>query len=273
MGNIRVIGQHGSGKTTYLAALAYWQYKNKQEGKKVNFTINPLNDDTKTLARRSEDMIIQGLTLEPDVVKGGIDTLPFYSFKIEIKPALGKPEEIILAVRDYPGEIFEELDSGSTNPLHQEFIDECFVGDVVGCLILLNEWKSGSDKFYRRVLDRFTHLMESYGRGNNLRLAIAMSKCERGELWPGRLEPEIDLFDRHFPETTALLRQRIPPNNLQFYAISTFGVLRRNDPRPNRVDELGTKFSFLRDKEKWQPYGVISPLYWLSTGKRMRYEV
>ncbi|MCM0591706.1 MAG: hypothetical protein ACSI46_18265 [Gloeotrichia echinulata DVL01] len=273
MGNIRIIGQHGSGKTTYLAALAYWQYKNKQEGKKVNFTINPLNDDTKTLARRSEDIILQGLTLQPDEVIGGIDTLPFYSFKIEIKPALGKPEEIILAVRDYPGEIFEELDSGSTNPLHQEFIDECFVGDVAGCLILLNEWKSGTDKFYRRVLDRFTHLMESYGRGNNLRLAIAMSKCERGELWPGRLEPEIDLFDRHFPETTALLRQRIPPNNLQFYAISTFGVLRRNDPRPNRVDELGTKFSFLRDKEKWQPYGVISPLYWLSTGKRMRYEV
>lgn len=272
--NIRVIGPKSSGKTTYLAALAYWPYKNQKQGKRVNFTIHPLNEDTTKLAKQAQDIILEGNSFEPTKSEGGIYSFPFYSFQIEIKPAFAKPEQITLAVRDYPGEIFEELDSGSTNPLHQEFIDECFMGDVNGCLILLSQWNSGTDKFYKRIFDRFTYLMESHDRGNNLRLAVAMSKCERGELWPGRIEPDIDLFNRHFPETTALLKNKLPAENLGFFAISTFGVLKPTDPRPNRVDELGTggRSSVLREVKKWRPYGMISPLYWLSTGKRMRYD-
>ncbi len=116
--------------------------------------------------------------------------------------------------------------------------------------------------------------MDSHERSNDLRIAVAMSKCERGELWPGRLDPEIDLFDVHLPKTKATLCRKIPPKNLQFYAISTFGVLRRNDPRPNRVDELGREgyLSVLREPSHWRPYGMISPLYWLSKGKRMKYD-
>jgi len=41
-----------------------------------------------------------------------------------------------LAVRDYPGEIFEELASGKSNRLYEDFIDECLMKDVSGCLIV-----------------------------------------------------------------------------------------------------------------------------------------
>lgn len=270
MGNIRVIGPRGSGKTTYLAALAYWPDKRRSGNKAHHFTIQALNDDTRELADKAENIIQEGGSLEPTAVAGGIDSLPFYSFRIEVKQNL-KKVEINLAVRDYPGEIFEELESGNKKSLHEEFIDECLMRDVNGCLILLTDWKKGTDRFYSRVLRKFTDLMDSHDRGNDLRIAIAMSKCERGELWPGRLDPEIDLFGVHLPETKAILKAKINPKNLNFYAISTFGVLRRNDPRPNRVDELGTngRHSVLRNTFVWRPYGMISPLYWLSTGKRM----
>ena len=68
------------------------------------------------------------------------------------------------------------------------------------------------------------------------------------------------------------MQDKIPAKNLRFHAISTFGVLGRNDPRPNRIVEWGTdgRNSVLREANRWQPYGIISPLYWLSTGKRMR---
>ncbi len=273
MGNIRVIGPRSSGKTTYLASLAYWPDKKRTGGKKKKFNVEPLNDETKQLADKAANLILEGEALEPTVVDvGGIDDLPFYSFNIEIENFLQAKKSINLAVRDYPGEIFDELESGLSNPLHEEFIDECLMKDVSGCLILLTEWKKGTDRFYSRVLQRFTELMDKRDRGNDLRLAVAMSKCERGELWPGRLDPEMDLFDLHLPQTKSTLQAKVPASNLQFYAISTFGVLQRNDPRPNRIDQWGTdgKHSVLRDAENWRPYGMISPLYWLSTGKRMK---
>ena len=270
MGNIRVIGPKGSGKTTYLAALAY--QPTKASGKKQNFTVQPLNEDTKHLADKAENIICEGASLEPSITYvTNIYDLPVYSFNIEVTTGF-KKETINLVVRDYPGEIFEELEEGSSNPLYDEFIEECLTKDVNGCLILLTEWKRGTDKFYSRVIQRFIQLMDIHERSKDLRLAVAMSKCERGELWPGRLDPEIDLFDIHLPKTKYILREKIPAKNLNFYAISTFGVLGLKDPRPNRVMEWGkdSMGSVLREADHWQPYGMISPLYWLSTGRRIK---
>jgi hypothetical protein len=272
MGNIRVIGPRASGKTTYLAALAYQPARASRKNQKFN--IRPLNDDTRKLAEKAKNIILKGASLEPtNYHVRKIDDLPLYSLNIEIKKGFTK-EQITLALRDYPGEIFEELKNGSSNPLHQEFIDECLTKDVSGCLILLTDWQYGTDEFYSEVLQHFIGLMRSHDRVKDLRLAVAMSKCERGELWPGRLDPEIDLFDVHLRQTKDILRKEIPANNLQFYAVSTFGVLGRNNPRPNQIYEWGTSGSLsgLRDSDRWQPYGLISPLYWLSTGKRMRYD-
>ncbi len=271
MGNIRVIGPRGSGKTTYLAALAYQPLLGVGQFK--NLHIQAINEDTKKLAEKAENIILEGESLEPTgVLVRKIDDVPIYAFNIEIKNLFNRNEQIMLAIRDYPGEIFDELERGQIDTIQEEFIEECLSQDVAGCLIMLTEWKRGTDRFYSRVLQRFTELMDKYNRNNNLRLAVVMSKCERGELWPGRLDPEIDLFDVHLPKTKAVLKDRIPSNNLAFYAISTFGVLGRNNPRPNRIEEWGTdgRNSVLRETELWQPYGLISPLYWLSTGRKMR---
>jgi hypothetical protein len=274
MGNIYVIGPRASGKTTYLAALAYQPSRAKQKNK--NFKVQALNEETRELADKAENIIVEGASLEPtEKYVRTIDDLKVYSFMIEIERKWQKTEKINLAVRDYPGLIFDELESVSADPLHEEYINECLSKDSQGCLILLTEWKQGTDKFYKRVFKRFINLMDKQERLYDLRLAVAMSKCERGELWPGRLDPENDLFAIHFPETLSFLKDNIPPKNLQFYAISTFGVLRNKDPRPNRKEELGTKgrYSVLREPDNWSPYGMISPLYWLSTGKMMKEDV
>ena len=274
MSNIHIIGPQASGKTTYLAALAYQPLKTKQKNK--NFKVQALNEETRELADKAENIILEGASLEPTYLDvKTIDDLKVYSFIIEIQKKWRKLEKINLAVRDYPGEVFKELESVSANPLHEEFMNECLSKDTQGCLVLLTEWRQGTDKFYKRVFKRFINLMDKQERLHDLRLAVAMSKCERGELWPGRLDPENDLFAIHFPETLSFLKDNIPSKNLQFYAISTFGVLGSKDPRPNRKQELGTKgrYSVLRETDNWSPYGMISPLYWLSTGKRMKEDV
>ncbi|MCC3582679.1 hypothetical protein [Microcoleus sp. PH2017_30_WIL_O_A] len=268
MGNICVIGPRGSGKTTYLAALAY---KKQTMGKSKKFKIIPLNDDSRKLADKAENIIRQGESLEPTVIGREIQTvddLPYYSFNLEIKKSwLRNPESFQVNVRDYPGEVFEKIaDQTLSDAIYEEFINECLMKDVGGCLILLTAWDKVDDSFYSRVMSRFIELMDSRDRTNDFRVAVAMSKCERGELWSGRLDSETDLFGLHLPRTRDTLREGITSQNLRFYAVSTFGVLRRNDPRPNRIDEQGKfgRASVLRDAPHWQPYNLIEPLHWLS---------
>lgn len=272
MGNICVIGPRASGKTTYLAALAYWPDRNRQAGRKKVFEIQPLNDESRELVSKAENIIREGKSVEPTKIGETIQTvddLPYYSFQIDVKKRLGRKETIQLNARDYPGEVFEKIAEPSlSDSIHEEFVNECLMKDVVGCLILLTGWEQGTDRFYNRVINRFIELMDTNDRLKDLRLAVAMSKCERGELWPGRLDPETDLFGVHLPATKATLQEKIDSKNLRFYAISTFGVLRRNDPRPNRIDDQGEsgRASVLRDAPRWRPYNMVDPLYWLNRG-------
>jgi len=276
-GNIGVIGPRSSGKTTYLAALAYWPERKLERKQKSAFEIES-SDELEANAKiieKAKERILEGSSFEPTTVAGGIDDLDSYMFTIKVKRFLRPPDPINLVAVDYPGEIFNELVNGESNSLHEEFIEKCLRKDVKGLLILLPGWERGSDSFYEQMIRKFLGLMDSYGRMNDLRLAVAMSKCERGEIWSGRLDPEIDLFNMHLRETTAVLRKKLPRKNLEFFAISTFGVLSRNNPRPNRVDEIGQEGvnSVLREPNEWRPYGMIAPLYWLSTGKRLSADV
>jgi energy-coupling factor transporter ATP-binding protein EcfA2 len=266
-GNIVVIGPTAAGKTTYLAALSY--FKEHKQGKKL-FTVNPQNPATRILAEKAENILKQAADLDRTVFGQeiqSVDDLPFYSFGITAKPYwYSSTETFQLTARDYPGEVFEAIASPSARkPIHEDFINECFT-DVIGCLIMLTGWEPGTDNFYNRIMKQFLKLMDERGRSQNLKLAIVMSKCERGEIWPGRLDPEIDLFAVHLRETTKTLRAKVIPQNLRFFALSTFGVLGRDNPRPNREDRMKGEepASVIREPDSWQPYNLIEPLYWLS---------
>ena len=107
---------------------------------------------------------------------------------------------------------------------HPEFWKECFKLENDGCLILFPEGfellerdeenilrVKKADQEYRKCMSGFFRLMDQYRKdkklNDNFRLAVAMSKCERGELWPGRLEPEIDLFGLYLKRTTQEIKR------------------------------------------------------------------
>ncbi|MCC5896389.1 MAG: hypothetical protein JJU32_00535 [Phormidium sp. BM_Day4_Bin.17] len=268
MGNICIIGPRASGKTTYLAGLSYFA---EAKGSGRNYTITPVNEDSKELTINAENTILQGLSVEPTRLGDGIQTvddLPYYSFVIEANRGLFRPKTSIqLNVRDYPGEVFEQIiNANEEDSIHEEFIDECLMPDVDGGLLLFTEWESSSDRFYSQLMARFLEMLDERGRLDNYRLAVAMSKCERGEIWPGRLDPEIDLFGVYLKKTLNILKRGLPPKNLRFFAMSTFGVLGKYNPRPNRVNAFGSdgRASILRDPPCWNPYNLLEPLYWLN---------
>jgi len=260
MGVIRIIGSRSAGKTTYLSALANFGKKEK------GYNVIPINDESRKLLSWSENILEQGGRLTPTDAERNVDELPDYVFLIESKRGL-KKNKFELNVKDYSGEIFEKLaEEVELDQKTQQYINSCLIRDVCGCLIMLTAWEKGEDRKYKKALDHFIHLINLHQRSKDLRLAIVMGKCERGEIWPGRIDPKTDLFGLHLPDTTDLLLDKVPSRNLRFFALSAFGVLAKNDPRPNRIDEIGKEknHAVLRDPECWQPYNLIEPLCWLN---------
>ena len=266
MGNICIIGPRASGKTTYLAGLCYYS---EYGGSHSKYTVSPRGTESRELKEKAENTILNGLSFDPTNLEvQTVDDLACYSFTIEVKSGLFQPRSVIeLNVRDYPGEIFENiLYASESDSIHEEFINECLMSDIDGCLLLFTEWESNKDDFYSRLMSRFLEKIDEHGRLYNYRLAVVMSKCERGEIWPGRVDPETDLFGVYLKKTLKTLKKDIPKKNLRFFALSTFGVLGPYDPRPNRDDALGSggRASTLREPSRWKPYNLIEPLCWLN---------
>lgn len=272
MGNISIIGSRSTGKTTYLAGLLA---NPRGSRRKKNYTVTAMGQDSKQLKSYANEIIKPQMQLEGTKVEE--TNAKDYSLTIQdLKQGFRKLETLQLQVKDFSGEVFDGL--GGLNPIeskHEDYLrDYCFMKDYEGCLLLVSEWGALKDMFYQKMVQEFVQRLDKYRPNQDFRVAVAMSKCERGELWAGRLEPEIDIFETYLPETRDFLRDTIPKKNLNFYAISTFGVLGRNDPRPNRTNMLGKQVqSVLRESASWQPYNLVAPLYWLSTGKWMDADV
>ncbi|NEP58916.1 MAG: hypothetical protein F6K31_18160 [Symploca sp. SIO2G7] len=270
--NIYVIGPQASGKTTYLSALTLIDYSKNKTHKLV--TIKPLSANAKELKNEGKNMWMSQRPLSPTEIPQNPHSLPEYNFLIEISSTfLPTPTKIKLNVRDYAGEFFNDLKRRSNIPRLEQYLNYCLNDKAHGLLLILPKFLAtgddDADSFYMDVLQEIINEAENKNILSKLRLAIVMSKCERGELWPGRWEPERDLFKVHLPQTTAYLNKcrRMSHANIKFFALSSFGVLDIKDPRPNRYI-LGRASAALNDRDKWFPYGLLNPLYWLATGKK-----
>ncbi|MBD2775237.1 hypothetical protein [Iningainema tapete] len=280
---IRLIGARSSGKTTYLATLAHLPHQKQLESQFPGLAVTyDKNSEAGKLARMAEDIIKKGTKLA-GTNRGNVNNLPYYYFRIQIPSRKGLPgTEIELTVRDFAGEIFHDIPLEHKWHEIQSYIDDLFTAQ--SWMVMLTDWQPSQDtRLYKPALEKLCQEISEREQVNreikNLRIAVVMSKCERGEIWPCRLEPEEDLFKVRLPQTYRFLTKKFPPrtNRLKFFACSSFGVLssRPNDfdPRPNRyIPDDGSPAdynAFLRSPSQWHPFGLISPIYWLSTGKTL----
>ena len=176
MGNIVVIGPRASGKTTFLAGLAYWPKRQQVKKKQSRINVLPQNDDADKLQRTAINLIEEGDY--PDPTKEVFT----YAFAVEVKKRLSSQSETIsLVARDYPGEMFHDLADffeqyqydSEVQSTHDDFWEECFQPDKKGCLILLPEWTDDTDRNYQLCLNGFLKLMDQWERKKDFRLSRA----------------------------------------------------------------------------------------------------
>lgn len=281
--SIRIIGPRASGKTTYLASLLFCPHLQEIKLKIPGFTLDYAEDsETESIARLAENILKKGAKLAPtpDI---DVANIPIYSLRIKI-PSSSKiaGANIDLSVRDFAGEIFQDIALEHKANHVQPYINDLF--NVPSWMVMLTDWQPEQDtKLYKRVFEKLCKEISEREQINpeikNLRIAVVMSKCERGELWPGRWEPDEDLFKVRLPKTYEFLSRKFPAqtNRLKFFACSAFGILgdspENYNPRPNRYvpdDGSSAEYSaYLRVPSQWKPFGLISPIYWLSTGKTL----
>jgi hypothetical protein len=286
---LRVIGPRRSGKTTYLATLLDFYHQQQAKAELFGLDIQPRNNDPKDpacmLKNLAHNILRQGGQLAATYKEEKIQQYPTYALNINFPQTKLTPKTMIeLVTKDYPGEIFEDIiaDGDQQDKTHK-YLDDLF--QATGWLIILTDYLSEKDvddiKKYHDALERLGDELHDRGKKNaeirKLRVAVVMSKCERGEIWPCRLDAEEELFSVRLPEVHRVLTQKISARNLKFFACSSFGIMgdRRDDfdPRPNRfVPDDGSPPEYaacIRDSTRWKPFGLINPIYWLATGQML----
>lgn len=212
MTEILILGPRGVGKTTYLATLAAFPHKELFPG----LEITPIGPDAEKLVGMAEDILKKGARLPP--------TRELKRYRLEIK--LPSSQKIELVAVDYAGEIFEDIALAHKWTEIQAYVENLF--RVQGWLVMLTDWQSEQDtRLYKPVLSKLWQELTAHEKNTPeiklLRIAIVMAKCERGEIWPGRLEPDEDLFKARLPETYQLLKGKFSFDKLRFFACSSFG--------------------------------------------------
>jgi GTPase SAR1 family protein len=271
---IRVIGDRASGKTTYMASLARWAYANSSSPVQ---SVEAFNEDGKKLVSQAQNILEQGLQLEPTPLTENTDALRDYGLSITLKRqfSLHNPVGQFLTLnincKDYSGEFFTDLLYRQDDSLLKKYINDCLQAE--GILFLLDGIARTKDAEYANGLGKF---LDTWGQadkgGKKCRIALVLTKCEQPDLWINRDKPK-ELAKARFRQVCTKLEtwQQLGKGSVEYFASSAFGMLGTRQLEVNvqkiRRDRDGVA-SVLKDPSVWRPFGLVAPIYWLYKGER-----
>ncbi len=269
---LRVIGDRTAGKTTYMAALAYWPNANPDSPVQ---TVVPVGENGQELIQQARNILEQGLNLEPTPLDSTVDDLKDYTISINLKNEytwLERKVKLTINCKDYSGEFFRDLLYKAGDPSLEAYLEDCLIAS--GILFLIDGTSYRKDSEYATGMERFLLELDrsELNPGHKRRIALVMTKCEQPELWVNRHKPDY-IIDSRFPQVKQKLENwsKNSQGEVNYFITSAFGVLGNQYPEPNAVKtqrlQEGTK-AVLKDPKRWRPFGLVSPIYWLCTGKR-----
>ena len=273
--NLCLIGDRASGKTTYIASLLH---NPNPQGSNIINSIRPLNQKARELKALAKNKIEQGLKLEPTSLSD-LSKPPHYSLEIILKKELSwlgrtfnsKPqlEYLKLTFKDYAGEFFIALgqqDSDISSQI-ENYLKDRFQAN--GIMLLIASTSNSQDAIYAQSLQKLLAIL--YRDRNDYqcqRIAIVFTKCEQTKLWPWSLQPQA-LAKQYFPQVHQQLQtwEERGSGKFEYFSTSAFGTLGNYQPETNAID-IDPNQAVLNHGQSWQPFGLLAPIYWLTTGKR-----
>ncbi|MEB3121725.1 MAG: hypothetical protein VKL41_10945 [Snowella sp.] len=274
--DIRVIGDRRSGKTVYMASLAYWPNA-KADSPIQSVTSTGAQSASQELLKYAQDILEQGLELKGTPLNPNIRDVKDYGLSILLKDQFkfsnlrSQSLQLIINCKDYSGEFYSDLLNKPNDPILYDYLNDCI--RATGILLLVDGTAYAKDRDYARSLDAFFSAINKADlQQEKKRIAFAISKCELSQLWVRRHDPK-GLVSSLFPQMMGKIEvwQQRGLGVINYFTLSSFGILGKQYPEPNTVliasDQGGTKSS-IRDPKRWRPFGLVSPIYWLCTGQR-----
>ncbi|CCQ59706.1 hypothetical protein [Crocosphaera watsonii] len=281
--DIHLIGDRGSGKTAYLASLAYLsQFTNPNLDSPIE-SITTFGDQeaSQELINYAKDILEKGLELESTklIDDPHAKDVRIYGFNITLKSHLSKnpnSERVKLPVtcKDYSGEFFEDLIYNMGNPYLDNYIEDC--KSAGGILLLIDGTSNSNDANYAQGLANFFKGLDHLGDvSQKRRIAFTLGKCDLPGLWVNRNNPGeiIEKIENRFPKTMNQLKiwEDNESREVDYFVTSSFGLLGEKYPEPNTKiierDKNGS-YCIIRKPKLWRSFGLVSPIYWLCTGER-----
>jgi hypothetical protein len=279
-GNIRLVGDRSSGKSTYMAALARWP--NASANSPVQH-IMPTNEGGEKLIEQSQNLLEQGLTISATDLSQDIanDTARDYGIRITLKDRFSlfnnqteKKGEINLDIncKDYSGEFFSDLIYMGNDLKLENYLEDCIAAD--GLALLVDGTSHRKDAEYAMGIEKlFALLDKSELDKQSRRIAMILTKAEQAELLVNRNQKPQLIAERRFPQ----LYQKLQSHNgkgsfrVEYFLSSAFGTIGNQTLEANskiiKRDKGGTS-AVIKNPKLWRPFGLVSPLYWLCTGNR-----
>ncbi|ACK64660.1 hypothetical protein PCC8801_0570 [Rippkaea orientalis PCC 8801] len=277
--NIRVVGDRYSGKTVYMASLAYWPNVNS-ESPLQSVTSFGDQETSQELFNCAQNILKEGLKLNPKNIDDFcVDQIKDYGLKISLKNYFSEKLsqnrsdfiEFTINCKDYSGEFFRDVIYKSNDPFLKDYLEDFQLAD--GLLLLVDGTSYRKDQQYAKGLEKFLlYLNQTKLHNPKRRIAFVLNKCELSELWMSRHQPR-ELVAKRFPQMMATLENWSDQGlgEVEYFTASAFGTLGNDYYQPNTKilaqAHQGT-FYMIRHLEKWRPFGLVSPIYWLCTGER-----
>ncbi|NES21482.1 MAG: hypothetical protein F6K41_21765 [Symploca sp. SIO3E6] len=275
-----VIGDRSSGKTTYMAALARWPEAEPSTSPVQKVT--PINDNGEELITKAKNILEQGEQLEATDLDANVYEFKDYGLQIVLKDQFSWRQpwrsfssplvKLNVNCTEYSGEFFQDLLYKSNTPLFQDYLEDCVQADSI--MFLIDGLTYRQDTEYVNGLNKFLIELDQAKMGaGKRRIALVITKCEQPELWLNRHNSK-QLVRARFPRIMRTLQawEQSGSGSFNCFTISAFGMLGERYPEPNvkriRRDHEGIRKSVIKNPQRWKPFGLVGPLYWLCTGER-----
>jgi energy-coupling factor transporter ATP-binding protein EcfA2 len=275
---VNIIGPRCSGKSTYVTSLAGWG-KQKENDRAVKIIAK--NEQAKKLSELWEYIVLESICLSPTGFHSD-DFNDRYLFEVTIdkKNILRSNESIEIDIVDNPGEIFQDIGiSISINDtlnflsrFYQNIINNLRADSSLLIIMPCDRLDLDLDRECARKIDiLLTDIFNKDFNNKFFKIALVFSKCDRSYTWLNRNIKGQTI--KEYSKVMSILEKWSSTKKFSYksFLISTFGGLSSDPSVRNSIKKHNHNHLYvLRDPSQWKPYGLIAPLYWLSTGKDLK---